>query len=296
VAETTNAMRVPAIIAMVFAATILSSSGVIVRHIEHAVAWQIVFFRAVSLIPAISLLYVFRHRGRVIHEPSRAGWVVVYAGAIQGFSSVCFVQAMTHTSVANAMFVLSALPFFAAALGWLFLRERVERRTLIAIAASCGGIGLVMVDGVASGTMVGNAFALANSVLAACFVIVLRQNRGVDMLPAIVVGAMVAASVAAIAVPDFNVSLHDIMLCVLWGAVVQCSAQVITIFAARYLRAAELCLLSLIESVLAPLWVWLTVSEVPSHYSMIGGAIVMLSVALWTVRRRDPPGHGARWS
>lgn len=282
--EHKNAMRLPAIFAMVFAATLLSSSGLIVRHIEHATGWQIVFFRASSLIPAISLLYVLRHRGRVISELRKAGLAPLLAGTLQGLGSICFVLAMTRTSVANALFVLSAVPFFAAGLGWLILRERVEVRTIVAIGASSLGIALVMVDGFTSGTTTGNMLALANSILIACFIIVLRHNQHVDMLPSIVVGALVAMSLGTIAVPNFDVPMRDILLCVLWGAVVQCTAQVTTIFAARHLRAAELCLLSLIEFVLGPIWVWLSVGEVPGRYSVMGGAIVMLSVALWSLR------------
>ncbi len=190
---------------------------------------------------------------------------------------------MKRTSVANAMFVLSAVPFFAAGLGWLILGERAEVRTIAAIGASSLGIALVMVDGFTSGTTTGNLLALTNSILMACFVIVLRRNQHVDMLPAIVVGGLIAISLGAMTVPDFDVPIRDILLCVLWGAVVQCTAQIMTIFAARHLRAAELCLLTLIEFVLGPIWVWLSVGEVPGRYSVMGGAIVLASVALWSI-------------
>ena len=134
--ERKRSMRVLAMVAIIIGATIFSSSGLIVRHIEHATAWQIVFFRALSLIPAVCLVYVLRHRGRTISELTRAGWRPLLAGPLQGVSSVCFIMAITRTSVASTMLVLSAVPLFAAGLGWLFLRERVRFATFAAIGAS----------------------------------------------------------------------------------------------------------------------------------------------------------------
>jgi drug/metabolite transporter (DMT)-like permease len=139
-----------------------------------------------------------------------------------------------------------------------------------------------MVDGFATGTIVGNLFALANSLLFACFIVALRSNPGVDMLPVVALGALISASIAAIAAPDLHISMHDLLLCFLWGAVVQCTALSMTVFAAQHLPAAELCLLALIESVLAPVWVWIFLSEVPGLFAVLGGAIVVLSVALWS--------------
>jgi drug/metabolite transporter (DMT)-like permease len=289
--ERKSSMRLPAMIAIIVGATIFSSSGLIVRHIEHATAWQIVFFRALSLIPAVCLAYVLRHRGRTVSELTRAGWRPLLAGPLQGISSVCFIMAITRTSVASTMLVLSAVPLFAAGLGWLFLRERVRFATFAAIGASTLGIALVMVDGFNTGTVVGNTFALVTSVLFACYIIVLRHNQHVDMLPTVVYGAVTCACVAGLVVPDFNVSTHDILLCVFWGAVVQGTGGFMTVFASKHLPAAELCMLSLLEFVLAPIWVWIFVGEVPGLYAVIGGAIVVLSVALWLIREQTAVAH-----
>ena len=279
-------MRVPAILAVLLGAFVLSCSGLIVRNIEHATAWQIVCYRALSLVPAICLVYVLRHRGRVMSELSRAGWRPLLLSVFPGFGSVSFVLALTQTTVASTMLILSAVPLFAAGLGWIFLRERVRLATLAGIGASGLGIALVMMDGFRTGTIVGNLLALANSLSFASYVVLLRRHNDADMLPSAAFGAIIAATVAAIAAPDLDVPASDIMLCVLWGGVIQCLGMWVTVFASKHLPAAELCLLMLLEFVLGPTWVWLFLGEIPGLYAVGGGAIVVLSVALWLIGER----------
>src|SRR4051812_5672546 len=110
-------VRMWAMIAVTVAAIVLSTSGLISREIKYATDWQIVFFRALALIPAICLAYVLRHRRRTFAELARAGVRPYLVGPVQGLSSICFVVSLTHTSVASVMLMLSATPLFAAGLG-----------------------------------------------------------------------------------------------------------------------------------------------------------------------------------
>ena len=128
-------------------------------------------------------------------------WVV--SSAFTSFKSDCgtsigYVLAITHTTVANAVFTLGTIPFFTAVIAWLILGERVDRVTAVAIVLAFAGISLMVGDGVAAGTVFGSLMAIITAFCFACFVVVLRKGRAANMLPAVAIGALFAALVAEV--------------------------------------------------------------------------------------------------
>jgi drug/metabolite transporter (DMT)-like permease len=257
---------------------------------DAASEWQIVFWRALTLAVAISSIVWFEHRTALRDALRRIGPWSLLGGLFYGVTLIGYVLALTNTTVANADFTMSAIPIFTALFAWLALGERVSKRTALAIGAAVGGIGVMLGDGIATGTLFGNAMALLAAVSFACFVIVLRQGKAVDMLPTAAVGALLAALVAAVMTEgDFGVSGHDLALCLLWGGGVSCAAHFLIVAASRTLSGAELTLLILVEFILGPTWVWLFINEQPSATTLVGGAIVLSAVtghALWSLRSR----------
>ncbi|MFQ5958930.1 MAG: DMT family transporter [Alphaproteobacteria bacterium] len=267
---------------VVLAACVLSLNGLVLRHIEDASAWQILFWRAGALTVAMSCLFVVRHRGRAMAELRRAAPSALVAGPFAGLASVAFIQSLTHTTVASTLFTLSAVPLFTAVLGWLILEERVSRTTWLAIAAAMAGIAVMVADGVGSGTLFGNVMALATAVLFAVYVIALRRGRSVDMLPSVCVAGVIAALIGAAVAGDLGLSLRDTVLCLVWGGVLSCAGHALFTLGSRFVPAAEISLLSLTEFVLGPLWVWLVVDEVPGTLTLAGGAVVLAAIVAWS--------------
>lgn len=267
-------------VAMVLAsAAINSTSGLLLRNLEAASDWQAVFWRGLSLAAAILAIMVWQHRGGALGEFRRIGLLGLLGGAFYGATLVFFVLALSHTTVANTVFTMSATPFFTALLAWLVLGERVGGATAVAIAAALGGIALMVGGAAAAGSAFGNAMAILTALCFAGFVVVLRKGRGFDMLPAIAVGALISALAAAFMIEDgYRLSGRDLGLCLLWGAVISGPAHVLFVKASRALSGAELTLLVLLEFILAPLWVWLFVAEVPATLTLVGGAVVLTAV------------------
>ncbi|MEE8534191.1 MAG: DMT family transporter [Alphaproteobacteria bacterium] len=270
---------------VVLAACVLSLNGLVLRHIEDASAWQILFWRASALTVAMCCLFLVRHRGRAMAELRRAAPSALVAAPFAGLASVCFIQSLTHTTVANTLFTLSAVPLLTAVLGWLILKEPVSRATWLAIAAAMAGIALMVADGFGSGALFGNVMALATAALFACYVIALRRGRGVDMLPSVCIAGVIAASIGGIVADDLVLSPRDTALCLLWGAVLSCAGHALFTLGSRFVPAAEISLLSLTEFVLGPLWVWLVVDEVPGTLTLAGGAVVLVVIVAWSHNR-----------
>lgn len=261
----------------------LSFGGLILRHIEGADGWQILFYRSIAFSLTLLAYLAIRYRGRLVRPFLAIGWRGLAVAASLGFGFTCYLYAILLTTVANVVFIISAAPFFAALLGWLVLRERVGALTWAAIAATVLGIGLMFADGFATGGLIGNIVALGVPASFALMVVLLRGAKTVDMVPATCLAGVVAGTIAALLADGFAVSAHDFWLSMLLGSAQVGVGFLLLTVGTRYVPAAEVALLSLTETVLAPIWVWLFVDELPSALTLAGGVVVLTAVAVRAV-------------
>ena len=266
---------------MVVSSVMISFGGLTIRNIAEADPWQINFYRSLALIVAIVSILAFQYRRRSIANIRGIGWPGLCGGAMLAMAGIAFLQALTHTTVANTLFTLSAIPFITAVLARIFLQERLQRATLITMAAAAAGIGLMVGEGIGIGSGFGNAMALITACGFSAFAVIVRAHRHIDMLPTLLVSGVIVALVGlAVRFDDLGITLHDLLLCFLWGGLLSGFANWMFIVASRHLVAAELTLFMLLEFALGPVWVWLFVAEIPSRWTLIGGTLVISSVAL----------------
>jgi drug/metabolite transporter (DMT)-like permease len=145
------------------------------------------------------------------------------------------------------------------------------------------GIGLMFADGIVAGRWLGNVMALGVVVSFATMLVILRGSRKVDMLPATCMAGIVGAVVAGTMATDLVVSPHDLLIAVTLGSVQFTGGFMLLTIGTRYLPAAEVALFSLSESVLAPIWVWVGVGEVPSGLTIVGCLIVFAAVVTYCI-------------
>ena len=277
---------------MVVSSIVISFGGVTVRNIELADPWQINFYRSLALMTAILLILLFQYRGRTVEHVRGIGRAGILGGVLLSGAGIAFLQSLSHTTVANTLFIMCAIPFFAAGLARIFLKERLQHATLITMIVAAGGILVMLAEGFGIGSAYGNLMALITAFCFASFAVIVRRNRQVDMLPTLLVSGTIIALIALVVRwHDLGITLHDLLLCLLWGGVLSGFANWMFIVAARHLLAAEVTLFMLLESALGPLWVWLFVGEVPTHWTLVGGALVIAAVGIWALIER---GHSAR--
>jgi DME family drug/metabolite transporter len=295
----TDPAYVRGVVLVALAGGFWSLGGLLVRLVEAASSWQIILFRSLALALSLLLIIGLRNRGRLVRPFRNVGFNGAAAGMALSGGFIGFVLALEHTSVANATFMLGTSPFFAALLGRLILGERVRRLTLLAMVLTAIGILVMVSGGLVLGTVAGNLLALGASCCFSIFSVLLRRGRH-DMLPCAAIAGMFAALVALpIAISEASgigaalmLSPRDLALCAVMGSIQVGLGLTVFTLGARHVPAAELALLSMTELVLAPIWVWLGVGEVPSGFTLIGGAIILLAIASGAfsdARRRVPP-------
>lgn len=229
--------------------------------------------------------------------PGKAGVAVAVFYAL---SSIAFITAIYNTSTANVVFILAFNTMFAALLSWVFLRERPRPATLVAMAAMIAGVLIIVGDGIAAGNLFGDMMALAASFLIASAITVSRAS-GRDMGFTPLVATVLPFAVAL----GFVAGQGGLQIAAPWwivfnGAVVMPLSFYCLATGPRYISAPEVAMFYLLETVLAPVWVWMIFSETPTTRSLIGGAILVVALvahSLWQIahgsirRTPRPPRH-----
>ncbi len=256
----------------------LSTSGILLRIMDNANGWQIIFYRSGTFFITITTILVFQYRGQTLAAFRAVGAPGVAAAFLLGFGSVCYIFAMLNTTVANVVFIIGSAPLVTALLAWIILGEKVSGWSIVAMLAALLGIGLMFMDGLASGGITGNLLALAMVFMFAFYLLILRSRKDIDMVPATGLSGLVTLCIAAVMIPEFAISGHDLLICIALGSFQFGLGFLLLTLGTRYIPAAEVALFALSESILNPIWVWIGVNEVPSNYTLYGSAIVLASV------------------
>ena len=261
-----------------------SVTGIVVRVMERADQWQINFYRSSSLALFILVLLWARHGRLTMTVIGRTGRKGVLGGLCVGFAMFTNIIALSHTTVANATLVMATGPMIAAVVGWFVLRERVSRITWCAVFLAAVGL-LIMVGGnPLEGGMLGDLVALIGMFGFGFYAVILRSGKEIDMTPAVfyagVFSAVPAGVVAMVFGSGLAVPWTDFVLCTGLGVVQLGIGSVLFAMASTVVPAVELTLFALGEPLLAPIWVWIGVGEVPSISTFIGGAILIGALLL----------------
>lgn len=269
-----------------------SFAGLAVRLIEFADEWQILFFRSTTLVAFLTIYLLATRRRAVIKTIGNCGWIGFVAGVSLSFAFCSWIHALTHTTVANALFLLSTAPFIAAFAGWWLLRERATSVLIWFILLATVGVAVMVAEGYQVGTLFGTIMGLLSATGFGFFAVFLRMGRNSDLVPAVlwagVCATVISGTIILLTGTGFEISLRDWTLCAFMGVFQVGIGLVIFTHGAKYLPAAEITLLSLTEIVLGPVWVWLVIREVPGVLTIIGGAIVLSAIAgqsFYTLRR-----------
>jgi drug/metabolite transporter (DMT)-like permease len=259
------------------AAVAWSTAGLLQRGLSLDVATQLAgraLFAALGLLVYVAIA----ERGRVLpafRATGRGGIAIV---ALLAISSASFLAALNHAPVANVLFMQALAPIFAAALATL-LGEAVSRRTWIAMLVALAGVA-VMVGGPGGASWLGQGLSLLMAASFAAVIVITRHRRDVSMAPATCLSQLVVFAAAAPFSHIAPIGGKDLTLLATLGVCQIGLGFVLLTIGARLIPAGEVALITLLEIVLGPLWVWALLAEQPAAATLAGGAIVLAAVLL----------------
>ena len=274
---------------ILLAGLVWSTQGLFLRLIVEAQSWPVLAWRSLGLILALAAYVGYVSKGQVwaaVASVGRSGvlgglsLVLAFGGAIYG---------MQTTSVASAVVLFSASPFFAALIGWALLSERVPVATWAAIALAAIGIAVMVGGQIDMRGVWGNFAALLSALGFGAFSVALRAGHGTlradtghfpIVLLAGIFSAITGVVLSLATGQDLTPPPSDIGLALFMGAITLAGGMILYTFGTRIVPAATATLLSQVEVILGPFWVWLFLGEAFSRATAIGGALVLAALAL----------------
>jgi drug/metabolite transporter (DMT)-like permease len=268
------------------AAVAWSTAGLFQRELTVGIATQLAG-RALFAMLGIGVYIAVGERGRVWPAFRASGRAGLAVAVLMAASSGSFIAALNYTTVANVLFLLAIGPVLAAVFG-MAVGERVRRRTWISMTVALAGVG-VMVGGPTRPSTAGLALSLLTAASFAGTIVLTRHHREVSMAPATWLSQALVFLIAAPFASVASVGPQDVALLAGLGVTQIGLGLIFLSIGARLIPAAEVGVITLLEIVLGPLWVWLALGERPSATTLIGGAIVLAAVAIEAVGEPEEP-------
>ena len=258
----------------------LSFGGLIVKSFEGATLWQILFWRSVFFSMTVFVFLLITYKKKLFNSFYLSGFPGFIAGTILSLGFCGYVVAMYSTTVANTNFIISLQILFLAVFGYFFLKEKISPITLFSIILAVAGVLIMVGNSLSPGELTGNLAAFSMPITFAVLIIIVRKYPSIDMVPAQFVAGIWCCLIGYLLSNKIMISYHDIFLGFLAGFFQVGFGFIFITIGARTTPSAMVGIIMLSESVLGPLWAFLFVSERPSMFSLIGGAIILFAVLI----------------
>ena len=281
-----------AVLLILTGGTFMSFVGLYMRLLSHADGFQILFYRSLSLCFMVGLVCCLRRKVtpfNFLKSIDRNDFVI---GIVLSLAFASYVFAMLYTTVASTLLILSATPFMAATIGWLWINERPRPITWLAMAFAIAGIYFMVKSGYQLGNSIGNLLALLSGFWFALMLVMARRSRKDDILGGTFIGGVICvvigASMAFLIGTGLRVLTLDLVIILGMGAFGIGIGIALVTWGASHVPAAEVSILVLIESVLGPVWPWVFLNEAMTLSEIFGGALVLGSVVVFALFSTKP--------
>jgi len=265
------------------AGVFLSSGGLMVRFLGDADPWTVLFYRSLAFSVTVLLFILWRYRGDFLQRLLKIRAIDLLVSLFLALGFLFYLMSLYYTSVANTVLLLSTGPFFAAILGMVILGEPVSRTTWLSMALAICGVAIMVSKGVSVDDALGMLLAILAVLAYASMLVVLRSvkepdGRPREVLPAVALAGLLAALFSIPMIDSFALSHADFFVSLCFGTIQVGAGFILITLATQTVPAAQVALLSLTETALAPLWVWLVFTETPGANTLLGGAIILAAV------------------
>ena len=265
-----------------------STAGLFVR-MAGLDTWTIVFWRSVFSAIALGLMFVGENRGRIASAMGRLRPVDLATVLLTIVSTISYVLALRLTTVANVMTVYAALPFIATGLAFIFLREKVTRKFVVAGFVALGGIAFTAGAGASTNDLWGILAALVMTTGFASQLVNVKRREPASMTLLLAMSAMVCIPLVAPWASHAIPSPSQMLACALYGVLTTGLAYVLALRGGRLISSGEAGLISMVDVALGPLWVWVFFAEVPATAALVGGAAVIAAVSWYLITSQVRP-------
>ena len=265
---------------LAFTAVMFITPDSLFIRLSHIETWGLLFYRgAIPFITVfIALLMIYKANFfKLLFSMGRPG---IFYAVTFSITNITFLISIQNTNVANTLIMIAMAPMLSAVLGAIFLKENPDKKTWIAILITFLAAIYIFYDSIQLGNILGDIFGFVTALGLAIGAVIIRSAKEKNLVPSAMIGKLLVAVFALFFVKDLELINTDIfivpLMCILCVAI----PFVLVTIAPRFITAAEVNLFFLLETIFGPIWVWLVIKEQPSLETIIGGIIIILTLAI----------------
>ena len=264
---------------LAFVAVIFITPDSLFIRLSNLDTWGLVFYR--GIIPFFTvffgMLIVYKlNFFKILFKSGFHGIIYIFTFSI---TNITFVVSIQNTNVANTLVMIATAPMLSAILGSIFLKENADKKTWISIFITFLAIIYIFFDSLKLGNLYGDALGFITAIGLAVGAITIRSAKSKNLVPAAVVGKLFVALFALIFIETFDLVENDLIIVPIMCIMCVAIAFVLVTIAPRFIPAAEVNLFFLLETIIGPIWVWLFIKEQPSLETLIGGLVIIITIA-----------------
>ena len=243
-------------------------------------SWNLIFYRGFIPFFAVFLGLLIIYKTKLLKEIINNGRHGFFYACTFTITNIFFVISIENTNVANTLIMIALAPMLSAIISFFFLKEIPDKKTWIAIAITTMSVVYIFFDSLDAGDLLGNVFGLVCAAGLAVGAVIIRSAKKISLVPSAMMGKLMVTLIALLFANQLKLEGNDTIvipaMCILCVAI----PFVLVTLAPRYITAAEVNLFFLLETILGPLWVWVVIKEQPSFETILGGSIIVITIAI----------------
>ena len=265
---------------LAFIAVMLITPDSIFIRLSNIETWGMLFYRGAIPFIVVLIGLIFFYKNNLLKALIGIGYPGIFYVISFSICNITFIISIQNTNVANTLVMIAMAPMLSAILGSIFLREVPDHKTWIAIIITLVSITYIFYDSIEMGNFYGDLFGIITAFGLACNAVIARYAKNRDLVPSAVIGKLCVAIFAFFFVDSFFLAGTDLIIVPLMCVMCVAIPFVLVTIAPRFIPAEEVNLFFLLETIIGPFWVWMVIKEQPSIETILGGTVIILTIAI----------------
>jgi len=268
---------------LAFTAIMLITPDSLFIRLANIESWNLIFYRGFIPFLVVFIGLIFIYKTKLLKELMNNSWHGIAYAAVFTITNIVFVISIENTNVANTLIMIALAPMLSAIISFIFLNENPDKKTWIAIIITTLAVIYIFYDSLDAGDFLGNFLGLVSAMGLAVGANIIRSAKKISLVPSAMLGKLMVALIALLFVDQIKIEGNDLIIVPLMCIMCVAIPFVLVTLAPRYITAAEVNLFFLLETILGPLWVWLVIKEQPSLETIVGGVVIILTIATHSI-------------
>tara|TARA_Y200000002_G_scaffold179833_1_gene148389 strand:+ start:237 stop:1097 length:861 start_codon:yes stop_codon:yes gene_type:complete len=265
---------------LAFIAVMLITPDSIFIRLSNIETWGMLFYRGAIPFVVVLVGLIFFYKNNLFKALVGIGYPGIFYVISFSICNITFIISIQNTNVANTLVMIAMAPMLSAILGSIFLKEIPDQKTWFAIIITLISVTYIFYDSIEMGNFYGDLFGIITAFGLACNAVIARYAKNRDLVPSAVIGKLCVAIFAFFFVDSFALVDTDLIIVPLMCVMCVAIPFVLVTIAPRFIPAEEVNLFFLLETIIGPFWVWVVIKEQPSIETILGGTVIILTIAI----------------